>query len=130
MARITGCASGATSREFDSSRGPRSAVYAGAGQILFTWFIAVSNRCRIPSNGAQALADGKLGADGVFHATKIQAKCASKYEAKPIQDFDPQHLRLAKEFMENIGALASLLAFCFAVYAILASVWKWASARS
>lgn len=35
--------------------------------------------------GAQALADGKLGADGIFHATKIQAKCASKYEAKPIQ---------------------------------------------
>jgi cytochrome c-type biogenesis protein CcmE len=35
--------------------------------------------------GAQALADGKLGADGVFHATKISAKCASKYEAKPIQ---------------------------------------------
>jgi cytochrome c-type biogenesis protein CcmE len=33
--------------------------------------------------GAQCLADGKLGADGVFHATKIQAKCASKYEAKP-----------------------------------------------
>jgi cytochrome c-type biogenesis protein CcmE len=35
--------------------------------------------------GAQALADGKMGSDGVFHATKIQAKCASKYEAKPIQ---------------------------------------------
>ncbi len=34
-------------------------------------------------DGAQALADGKLGADGVFHATKIQAKCASKYEAAP-----------------------------------------------
>ena len=34
-------------------------------------------------DGAQALADGKLGSDGVFHATKIQAKCASKYEAKP-----------------------------------------------
>ncbi len=33
--------------------------------------------------GAQALADGKLGTDGVFHASKIQAKCASKYEAKP-----------------------------------------------
>ena len=27
--------------------------------------------------------DGKLTADGVFHATKVQAKCASKYEAKP-----------------------------------------------
>ncbi len=34
-------------------------------------------------DGAQALADGKLMADGVFRAGKIQAKCASKYEAKP-----------------------------------------------
>jgi len=34
-------------------------------------------------DGAQALADGKMGADGVFRAQKIQAKCASKYEAKP-----------------------------------------------
>jgi cytochrome c-type biogenesis protein CcmE len=36
-------------------------------------------------DGAQALADGKLGRDGVFRASKIQAKCASKYEAKPGQ---------------------------------------------
>lgn len=36
--------------------------------------------------GAQALADGKLGPGGVFEATKIQAKCASKYEAKPVQN--------------------------------------------
>ena len=34
-------------------------------------------------DGAQALADGKMGRDGVFHANKVQAKCASKYEAKP-----------------------------------------------
>jgi cytochrome c-type biogenesis protein CcmE len=34
-------------------------------------------------DNAQALADGRLGADGVFMATKIQAKCASKYESKP-----------------------------------------------
>ena len=34
-------------------------------------------------DGAQALADGKMGPDGVFRANKIQAKCASKYEAKP-----------------------------------------------
>lgn len=32
---------------------------------------------------AEALADGSLGADGVFHASKIQAKCASKYQAAP-----------------------------------------------
>jgi cytochrome c-type biogenesis protein CcmE len=36
-------------------------------------------------DGAQALADGKLDPDGVFRAAKIQAKCASKYEAKPGQ---------------------------------------------
>ena len=36
-------------------------------------------------DGAQALADGKLGSDGVFHATKIQAKCA-KYQAKPVMN--------------------------------------------
>jgi cytochrome c-type biogenesis protein CcmE len=36
-------------------------------------------------DNAQALADGRLGPDGVFEATKIQAKCASKYEAKPSQ---------------------------------------------
>jgi cytochrome c-type biogenesis protein CcmE len=34
-------------------------------------------------DGAQAVADGKMGQDGVFRASKIQAKCASKYEAKP-----------------------------------------------
>jgi len=34
-------------------------------------------------DGAQALADGKMGEDGVFQASKIQAKCASKYESKP-----------------------------------------------
>jgi cytochrome c-type biogenesis protein CcmE len=34
-------------------------------------------------DGAQALADGKLDRDGTFRANRIQAKCASKYEAKP-----------------------------------------------
>ena len=33
-------------------------------------------------DGALALADGKLQ-NGTFHANKIQAKCASKYEQKP-----------------------------------------------
>ncbi len=31
---------------------------------------------------AQALADGSYGRDGVFEAKRIQAKCASKYEAE------------------------------------------------
>jgi cytochrome c-type biogenesis protein CcmE len=39
--------------------------------------------------GAQALADGKLGRDGIFRTSKIQAKCASKYEAKVPQAAAP-----------------------------------------
>ena len=34
---------------------------------------------------AQALAVGTYGHDGVFHATEIQAKCASKYAPAPNQ---------------------------------------------
>jgi len=30
---------------------------------------------------SQALAEGTFGRDGVFHATALQAKCASKYES-------------------------------------------------
>jgi cytochrome c-type biogenesis protein CcmE len=32
---------------------------------------------------AQALAEGSMGRDGVFHAKELQAKCASKYAPKP-----------------------------------------------
>jgi len=48
--------------------------------------VAYEGRDPLPDtfrDGAQALADGRLGADGVFHATEIQAKCASKYAPKP-----------------------------------------------
>lgn len=38
---------------------------------------------------AQALCDGFLRADGKFEATKIQAKCASKYEAVPGEVAEP-----------------------------------------
>jgi len=31
---------------------------------------------------SQALADGRYGRDGVFHAKQLQAKCASKYAPK------------------------------------------------
>jgi len=49
-------------------------VYSGADPLPDTF-----------KDNAQALADGRLGPDGVFEANKIQAKCASKYEAKPPQ---------------------------------------------
>ena len=65
------------------------------GQVLFTLTqdktqlkVAYTGSAPLPDtfrDGAQALADGHMGHDGVFHASKIQAKCASKYEAKPGQ---------------------------------------------
>jgi cytochrome c-type biogenesis protein CcmE len=36
-------------------------------------------------DSAQALVEGSYGADGVFHAKQIQAKCASKYAPAPGQ---------------------------------------------
>ena len=49
-------------------------VYAGSDPLPDTF-----------RDNAQALADGRLGSEGGFRANKIQAKCASKYEAKPNQ---------------------------------------------
>jgi cytochrome c-type biogenesis protein CcmE len=34
-------------------------------------------------DNAQALAEGSFGRDGVFHASELQAKCASKYAPAP-----------------------------------------------
>lgn len=49
-------------------------------------------------DNAQALADGRLGSDGVFEANKIQAKCASKYEAKPPQHVDSHEVGIPSRF--------------------------------
>jgi cytochrome c-type biogenesis protein CcmE len=53
-------------------------------------------------DNAQALAEGKYGRDGIFHATNIQAKCASKYAPKqpgqpgaaPVAGGNPQKAEL------------------------------------
>lgn len=55
-------------------------VYDGAGPLPDTF-----------RDGAQALADGRLGAGKVFQASQVQAKCASKYEAKPGAGPKAQH---------------------------------------
>ncbi len=46
-------------------------------------------------DGAQALADGRMGPDNVFLANQVQAKCASKYEAKPGGGQKPQNVNKA-----------------------------------
>ena len=37
------------------------------------------------NDDSQAMAEGRFGRDGVFHANQIQAKCASKYAPAPDQ---------------------------------------------
>ena len=56
--------------------------------------------------------------------TRIQAKCASKYEGKPNYKVPRRPTRIAPRCrlenysMENLGALAIILAFCFSIYSI------------
>ena len=79
-------------------------------------------------DGAQALADGKLGQDGVFHASKIQAKCASKYEAKPgnaasrLRHHPVNKSSDRRRNLWKIWVRWLLLAFCVAIYAVVGSV--------
>jgi len=63
---------------------PATAASSGAEvkklKVLYTGTEPLPDTFR---DGSQALADGKLLPDGTLQATKIQAKCASKYESKP-----------------------------------------------
>ena len=45
--------------------------------------IGVTRYLQVYTVLSQALAEGKMGRDGVFHAQKLQAKCASKYAPAP-----------------------------------------------
>lgn len=71
---------------------PGSINHTGAGAR----FVLVENDKRLPvdydstepppdtfKDNSQALAIGMYGRDGVFHATELQAKCASKYAPAP-----------------------------------------------
>ena len=71
---------------------PGSIAHHGAGAK----FVLIENDKRLPveydgeepppdtfKDNSQALAIGMYGRDGVFHATELQAKCASKYAPAP-----------------------------------------------
>ena len=71
---------------------PGSIAHRGAGAN----FVLVENDKHLPveyagvepppdtfKDNSQALAIGTYGHDGVFHATELQAKCASKYAPAP-----------------------------------------------
>ncbi|HEY1768027.1 MAG TPA: cytochrome c maturation protein CcmE [Terracidiphilus sp.] len=52
---------------------------AGAGRLLKVAYKGSEPPPDTFKDDAQALAGGTYGRDGVFHATTLQAKCASKY---------------------------------------------------
>ena len=52
---------------------------AGAGRLLKVSYKGAEPPPDTFKDDAQALAEGSYGRDGVFHATALQAKCASKY---------------------------------------------------
>ncbi len=71
---------------------PGSIAHHGAGAN----FVLVENDRKLPvtyngtepppdtfKDNSQALAIGTFGRDGIFHATELQAKCASKYAPAP-----------------------------------------------
>jgi len=68
-------------------------IHRAAGRVEFTLLqegrqqkVVYTGREPLPDtfkDNAQCLADGRMGRDGVFEAKRVQAKCASKYEAKP-----------------------------------------------
>jgi len=60
-------------------------VLAEQGRILNVSYQGVEPPPDTFKDSAQALAVGTYGRDGVFHATQLQAKCASKYAAQAQQ---------------------------------------------
>ena len=52
---------------------------AGSGRVLRVEYKGTEPPPDTFKDDAQALAEGTYGKDGVFHATVLQAKCASKY---------------------------------------------------
>jgi cytochrome c-type biogenesis protein CcmE len=55
------------------------------GEVLNVVYVGSDPLPDTFKDNAQALAEGRLSANGAFEASHIQAKCASKYEAKPVQ---------------------------------------------
>jgi cytochrome c-type biogenesis protein CcmE len=56
---------------------------AGAGRLLKVTYKGAEPPPDTFKDDSQALAEGSYGRDGVFHATVLQAKCASKYAPQP-----------------------------------------------
>lgn len=64
-------------------------VLQGEGKSLAVSYVGSDPLPDTFVDNSQALVEGTLSADGRFKAEKVQAKCASKYEADPAQPNGP-----------------------------------------
>jgi len=64
-------------------------VLQGEGKSLAVSYVGSDPLPDTFVDNSQALVEGSLAADGRFTAEKVQAKCASKYEADPSHPKSP-----------------------------------------
>ena len=68
-------------RRDDAARRVDFAVSDGSKQFEVT-YVGIVPDTFTDANDIEVIVAGKLGPDGVFHATEVVAKCASRYEAE------------------------------------------------
>ena len=61
-------------------------ILKAEGQVLPVSYVGSDPLPDTFRDGAQCLIEGRVMPDGRFVAEQVQAKCASKYEAAPMQD--------------------------------------------
>jgi cytochrome c-type biogenesis protein CcmE len=66
----------------DRGKSPIEFVIGSQGKTLKVRYIGKDVIPDTFTDGCKAVVDGNLGQDGIFQARRIEAKCASKYEAE------------------------------------------------
>ena len=66
----------------DRSRSPMEFLISSRGQTLKVRYVGKDVIPDTFRDESKAVVEGNLGSDGVFQARRIEAKCASKYEAE------------------------------------------------
>jgi cytochrome c-type biogenesis protein CcmE len=66
----------------DRSRAPMEFLISSRGQTLKVRYVGKDVIPDTFRDESKAVVEGSLGQDGIFQARRIEAKCASKYEAE------------------------------------------------
>jgi cytochrome c-type biogenesis protein CcmE len=66
----------------DRNRTPLEFVISSNGNTLRVRYVGNDVIPDTFKDGSKAVVEGSVGRDGVFQARRIEAKCASKYEAE------------------------------------------------